>query len=47
MPITSTNEEFQIEVMSITEQKIPFVDTGLLVLTLKFRKFQQREQYYP
>ena len=37
---TSTIEEIQIELMSITGQKVPFVDTGLVALTLKFRKFQ-------
>ena len=38
--ITSTIEEIQIELMSITGQKVPFVGTGLVALTLKFRKFQ-------
>ena len=38
--ITSTIEEIQIELMSITGQKVPFVGTGLKALTLKFRKFQ-------
>ena len=32
--------------MSITGQKVPFVGTVLVALTLKFRKFQQMEQYY-
>ena len=38
--ITSTIEEIQIELMSITGQKVPFVGNGLVALTLKFRKFQ-------
>ena len=38
--ITSTIEEIQVELMSITGQKVPFVGTGLVALTLKFRKFQ-------
>ena len=38
--ITSTIEEIQIELMSITGQKVPFVGTGLVAITLKFRKFQ-------
>ena len=38
--ITSTIEEIQIELMSITGEKVPFVGTGLVALTLKFRKFQ-------
>ena len=38
--ITSTIEEIQIELMSITGQEVPFVGTGLVALTLKFRKFQ-------
>ena len=38
--ITSTIEEIQIELMSITGQKVPFVGTGLVALTHKFGKFQ-------
>ena len=38
--ITSSIEEIQIELMSITGQKIPFLGTGLVALTLKFQKFQ-------
>ena len=38
--ITSTIEEIRIELMSITEQKVPFVGTGQVALTLEFRKFQ-------
>ena len=44
--ITSTIEEIQIEGMSITGQKVPFVGTDLVALTLKFLKFQKMEQYY-
>ena len=32
--------------MSITGQKVPFVCTGLVALTLKFRNFQRMKQYY-
>ena len=38
--ITSAIEEFQIGLMSITGQKVTFVGTGIVALTLKFRKFQ-------
>ena len=38
--ITSTIEKIQIELVSITGQKVPFVGTGLVELRLKFRKFQ-------
>ena len=38
--ITSTFEEIQIELMSITGQKVPFVGTGLVALTLKFWKVE-------
>ena len=38
--ITSTIEEIQIELMSIAGHEVPFVGTGLVALTLKFRKFQ-------
>ena len=38
--IISTIEEIQIELMSITGKKLHFVGTGLVDLTLKFRKFQ-------
>ena len=37
---TSTIEEIQIELMSITGHKVPFVSSGLVALTLKFPKFQ-------
>ena len=37
---TSTFEEIQIELMSITGQRVPFVGTGLVALTLNFRKLQ-------
>ena len=38
--LTSTFEEIQIELMSITGQKVLFVGTGLVALILKFRNFQ-------
>ena len=38
--ITSTIEEIQIELVSVTGQKVPFVGTGRVAITLKFRKFQ-------
>ena len=38
-PITSRIEEFQIELVSITGQKVPFTGTGRVALTLKLRKF--------
>ena len=37
--ITTTIEEIQIELISVTGQKVPFVGTGRVALTLKFRKF--------
>ena len=37
---TSTIEEIQIELMSITGHKVPFVSSVLVALTLKFPKFQ-------
>lgn len=37
--ITSTIEEVQIEIITVTGQKVPFVGTGRVALTLKFRKF--------
>ena len=44
--ITSTIEEIETELMSITGQKVPFVGTGPVTLSLKFRKFQKMTQYY-
>ena len=44
--ISTTIEEIQIELMSITGQKVPSVGTGLVALTLKFRKFQKMEPNY-
>ena len=38
--ITSTIEEIQIELVSVTGHKVPFVGTGRVAITLKFRKFQ-------
>ena len=32
-------EEMQIEMVSVTARKVPFLGTGLVALTLKFRKF--------
>ena len=37
--ITSTSEEIQIELVTVTGQKVPFVGTGRVALTLKFKKF--------
>ena len=37
---TSTIEEIQIELMSITGQKVLFAGNALVALTLKFWKFQ-------
>ena len=37
--ITSTIEEIQIELVTVTGHKGPFVGTGRLAITLKFRKF--------
>ena len=39
--ITSTIKEIEKELMTITGQQVPFVGTGLVVLTLKFRNFQK------
>ena len=44
--ITSTIEEIQTELMSITGQKVPFVGSGLVTLSLKFRKLRKMTQYY-
>ena len=44
--ITSTIEEIRFELMSTTGQKVPFVGTVLVALTLKFPKFRYMEQYY-
>ena len=37
--ITSTIEEIQIELVTATGKKVPFVGTGRVAITLKFRKF--------
>ena len=37
--ITSTIEEIQIELVTVTGHKVPFVGTGRVAITLKFRKF--------
>ena len=37
--ITTTIQEIQIELISVTGRGVPFVGTGRVALTLKFRKF--------
>ena len=37
--ITTTIQEIQIELISVTGRRVPFVGTGRVALTLKFRKF--------
>ena len=37
--ITTTIQEIQIELISVTGQRVPFVGSGRVALTLKFRKF--------
>ena len=41
---TRTIEEIQTELMTITGQKVFFVGTDIVALTLKFRQFQLMEQ---
>ena len=37
--ITSTFEEIQTELVTVTGHKVPFVGTGRVAITLKIRKF--------